>query len=270
MSDVWDLFISSIDRDYANSNDHPGNFTIPAGLIDIYQTSHNFRIILKTMTMTRLRPNIRTGVNDSITVYINDVAKTLVFDEGEYNATQLAEAIQSGLIALDAPGWVVGYDVSVAKLEITVPVGKTLRFPTQSRRLSNNVTVFNVSDRFMQVVGWVGLFGKTLTSGVWSDSTVMLSDSAFVDVTLNVNTNAFHARGTLLSPIIRIPIDCDFGDTMVYENQYYPGTAQPFGGQALSNLRITLYDMWGEEYNLPSNGVASFHFKLVMDSNTKV
>jgi len=98
---------------------------------------------------------------------------------------------------------------------------------------------------------------------IYAPDPVNLYGTTYVDVAVNFNTGCLHTSPTRLNLIARVYITAGYGSLQTWTQTIVdPNNVFQVTGQEILQMRITLYDAWGDVISLPSSADVSLVFVL--------
>ncbi len=264
-----DLYIDSVDR----INGTPNDFEVI--LNDVYDTSGQWNIALKSMQFANLSPNVINGVNDTFeTSYVTqggevDTALPIELPKDYYTINEIILALEAGLTNIygnyattgaDGTRWFkFDFDTTNQKVVIIADYDSTALVANSLKSITFQRTPL------LDQLGIVGPFTLSITSGsaVQELSVAKYPPTLtipYVDVHINFPMTTYHSSGRLSNVLQRVPVGL-FGSWTLWENDDM-GVGQLMKAHYLTVLRIRITIPNGLPFETPPHLNFSFHFKL--------
>ncbi len=232
-------------------NDSPFNFTARFNSGTGANADTYYSVVLKSIIFQNRIPNV-TPYNNVASIKYNGTMYSTIFEPGNYDALSFVDAVNEWLHTIDTD-LTFGYDTVSKFGSITIPANSTFEWSTGVDGLSTAPDTWafeerSTQHRFIDMIGFWDfptpqLFRTGSLAETFSGYTQLdLYGTAFVDVCLNTNLGSIHMGTKNYQILARVPIKESFGQVVHYE----PSLDHTFllDGNALNNLRVTLYDEW--------------------------
>jgi hypothetical protein len=274
-----DLYIDTQDRINGTPND------CEIIMNDVYDTSGQWRIALKSMQFMNLTPNISSAIGNQqfrVNALINGVTvlKEAVFPDDHYTIEQVVDVLNASIapafnsdVTVADTRWInFTYDNNLNKVQVTVDVANVASVVD----VTNATQYIVLSDALCEQLGLVNLIGRTFYYNrdrngvvVGAGRNTYTIDALFppqleipyVDVHINFPMNTFHSSGLLSNVIQRVPIGANYGGWTLWENDDM-NAGQLMKSHYLTTLRIRVTLPNGTPFLTPPHSNISYHFKL--------
>jgi len=241
-----DLFISSADT----GTETPHDFNMISS--DFSITNMTYNMVLQYVNFPNLYPTIKTGVNDTLEISVNNNITLIILPEGFYDGNTFAALLQLSIREVDEllNTAVVQFDSVASKFVFSFPI---------SCKFTNTL---GRSTRVAQICG-IDYTKTSYSTTYTSNNPVRLHGTSFVDVCLNAGLNSYHTSPGGYNVIARIFFndEAQFRSIVSREFQVYT-KGQIVTGDFFQRMRITLVDEWQQPFVIPPNFNVAYHFVL--------
>lgn len=254
-----------INNRYRQPGQNAFNFRIPEFSNLAIASDTKYAGYVHHITFKNFIPTIRSGVNDQFRYTINGTAYLSILQEGHYDATRLAGALQSSLQANGSAGFLVSYDLNTRCLQFTIPASYTLVFTRTSTVWTDDRYDFqNATDRFLDTAGLMGNVNVSYTNTtIQANYPLNLYGpiSAVFYFSAGINNNCISNFPGDPSIIASVPITAEYGEVEVFE----PGLPIVFTLSAsdFAYMSINCMDEKGTLISPPPNTDLSIHIMLI-------
>ena len=254
-------------RDRVVVEESPFNFSMPP--LNLSDTnSQSYTLLVKQVVFKNNLFNVVSSESDILSITVNTVTYTNIFEPGYYDINMLVSAIQAFLNTIN-PNILISYDIQEKRLAFTIPAAVTLTINGFSSITSSNTFQYqNATDRFLELIGFSENVNKPFTGPTITvaDDPVNLYGTSFVDINFigsSIPTIHTHQYRNLRT-VVRVPITSKYGELEVFEPGVPITTTVEL--DSLDKIRIMVTDEWGNVCTAPRRTTFAMSILLVNNS----
>lgn len=241
------------------------SFKVPQfGYVD--SNVRSYLAVVKSVVTQNFIQTITASQNDAVQWRINGILYENVFSPGYYSINSLINSLNTAIQSVNV-GFVFAYDTISHRMSLTVPATFSFAFVRPS--VFSTTYVYDRKDfksrhdRFLNMIGFFENGVNTvqgLTTVVGSDP-VNISCTNWMDINIDFNINVMHTNPNNPQTITSVPVDVDYGQTIVFE----PPTPRTFiiPPSSLEYVYIYVTDEWGNAVVVPENTPLQIHLLLI-------